>query len=161
VIGYGINASRGGDTVPGVFSLMRNPPARLTVACGLIALLMTLTVGLNAVERGLGSLLGCGDGPAVAYFSRCGPGTYDLAVLGYRWHASLVLPVGRISAAGRTIHLTGPGPGGAYALTINAAPTALRPGDIDRAWTVVRARVMRALDGAGEVVRRLVRLVKS
>lgn len=140
---------------------MRNPPARLTVACGLVALLMTLTVGLNAVERGLGSLLGCGDGPSVAYFSRCGPGTYDLAVLGHRWRASLVLPVGRISAAGRTIRLTGPSLDDAYALTINAAPTALKPGDIDRAWTVVRARVLRALGGAGEVVRRLVRLVKS
>lgn len=140
---------------------MRNPPLRLTVACGLVVLLMTLVVGLNAVERGLGTLLGSGGGPSVAYFSRCGPGTYDLAVLGRRWRASLVIPVGRISAAGRTIVLTGPGLEGTHALTINAAPTALQPGDLDRAWTAVRVRFLRALGGAGEAVRRLVQLVKS
>lgn len=140
---------------------MRNPPARLTVTCGLVALLLTLTVGLNAAERGLGTLIGAGEGPSVAYFSRCAPGTYDVALLGYHWRASLVVPVGRISAAGRTIRLTGPGPDGVHALTINAAPRALKPGDIDRAWTALRARIERALGGAGEAFRRLVRRVRS
>lgn len=136
---------------------MRNPPARLTMACGLLALALTLAAGLNGAEHGLGTLVGAGDTPSIVYFSRCGLGTYDLALLGRHRRLSLVLPLGRIDAAGRVVHISV----GRATAAINLAPTALRPGDLDRAVTTLLAGLRHLAGGVGEVLRNLMRRVKS
>ncbi|MGE5560601.1 MAG: hypothetical protein ACM3XN_06060 [Chloroflexota bacterium] len=136
---------------------MRNPPARLTITCGLLALLLTLAAGLNGAERGLGTLVGAGAAPSVAYFSRCGPGIYDLAVLGQHRRLSLVIPVADVSASGRIIRLSR----GRVSIAVNLAPSLLRPGEIGRTLSSLRERFSRFFGGAGQVIRALMRRVKS
>lgn len=136
---------------------MRKPSTHLTLACGLIALVVTLVAGLNGAEHGLGTLVGAGATPSVAYFSRCAPGTYDLAVLGQHRRASLVLPLGQVSAAGRTLKLSR----GRATIAINLAPAVLKQGDIGRAWDAASARLARLVGGVGEVISSWVKRIKS